>query len=641
MIAKTLKRISGVFFLVLAALQANANIKLPHLLSDGAVLQRDSPIPVWGTAPAGAQVVARFAGEQRQIQADTRGNWRAVFPAQKAGGPYQLKITSGEFSRTVNDLLIGDVWVASGQSNMEWVVRDSDGAEAEIAAVNHPQIRHFKVPRSWAVEPSTTLAGGDWQPANSDKLGDFTAVGWYFSKVIHRETGVPIGLINSTWGGSRIEGWMSAQNLGISSGEAQARLQQMVAAAEAKADKVRQLLQRWPGSLVNQIEGATAAWNAPALNEQDWLTIQAPSLWEEQDYPGVDGVMWYRKTFELSDAEARQDITLGLGKIDDADITWVNGHKVGETDGYDQVRTYKVPAKFLQPGKNHIAIRVDDKQGGGGIYSTANLLYVETANGKHYSLAGEWKIKADRVTVTVSDSFHNTDTALYNKMVHPLFQVPVKGVIWYQGESNAYSEQDAENYRSQFAGLIQYWRSQWNNPKMPFYWVQLANFISGSEKWPFLREAQTATLAVKNTGQAITIDIGNPKDIHPRDKKTVGERLARIALNQTYGKSKVHYRGPILQSASVKKNQLIVIFKTPKSLAIRGGGEQVTGFEVADVSGEFKPVTGSIKDNTVILPLAADASKPTAVRYAWSDNPEEANLQDKEGLPAEPFRRKL
>jgi Domain of unknown function (DUF303). len=639
-IAKILKRVSGLFLLALAAVQAHANIELPHLLSDGAVLQRNAPIPVWGTAPAGAQVVARFADEQQQIQADAQGNWRAVFSARKAGGPYELNITSGEFSRTVSDLLIGDVWVASGQSNMEWVVRDSDGASAEIASTNHPQIRHFKVPRSWAVEPSTALAGGDWQLANSDNLGDFTAVGWYFAKVIHRETGVPVGLINSSWGGSRIEGWMSAQSLGISSEEAQATLLQMLAAGEAKADKVRQLLQRWPGSLVTQIDSAVADWSAATLNEQDWLTIHAPNLWEAQDYPGVDGVMWYRKTFELSAAEAKQDITLGLGRVDDADITWINGHKVGETNAYDKVRTYKVHAKFLQPGKNQIAVRVEDNQGGGGIYSENDLLYVETSSGKRYSLAGEWKIKADRVTVAVSDQFHNTGTALYNKMVYPLFQVPVKGVLWYQGESNAYSEEDAENYRSQFAGLIQDWRSHWNNPKMPFYWVQLANFISGSEKWPFLREAQTATLSLKNTGQAITIDIGDPKDIHPRDKKTVGERLARIALNQTYDKNKVHFRGPVLQSAAVKKNQLIVKFKTAKSLALRGDNDQVNGFEIADAAGQFKPVTGSIKDNTVILPLT-DASKPTAVRYAWSDNPEEANLQDKEGLPAEPFRTEL
>jgi sialate O-acetylesterase len=227
---------------------------------------------------------------------------------------------------------------------------------------------------------------------------------------------------------------------------------------------------------------------------------------------------------------------------------------------------------------------------------------------------------------------------LYNKMIHPLFQIPVKGILWYQGESNAYSEEDAENYRSQFAGLIKDWRNSWNNPNMPFYWVQLANFVSGSEKWPFLREAQTATLAVKHTGQAITIDIGNPKDIHPRDKKTVGERLARIALNQTYGKNKVHFRGPIVQSASIKKDQLIVKFKTAKSLSVRDGHGVVKGFEIADSSGQFKAVTGTIKGNSVILPLA-NTTKPTAVRYAWSDNPEEANLKDSEGLPAEPFRK--
>jgi len=628
------------FFLSMTfASSALANIELPPLLLDGAVLQREQPIPIWGKAPPNQTVTVTFANDQKTVESDADGNWKTSFKARKASAePVQLRITSGEFARTVNDIVIGDVWVASGQSNMEWVVRDSDGADAEIANTNELNIRHFKIPRSWAVTPSDTLAGGQWLPATTENLGDFTAVGWYFAKIIHSEIGVPVGLINSTWGGSRIEGWMSAQNLGISSQQAQDTLQEMVTAGEQKVAEVRQLLQRWPGSLVTKVDGPNADWSATALDERDWLTIHAPSLWEQQSYPGVDGFMWYRKTFELTAEEAKNDITLGLGRIDDTDITWINGHKVGETSAHDLIRTYKVPAKFLKPGKNQIAVRVEDYQGGGGIYSSDDLLYVQTANGKRYSLAGEWKIKADRVTVILSDNFHNTGTALYNKMIHPLFQIPVKGILWYQGESNAYSEEDAENYRSQFAGLIKDWRNSWNNPNMPFYWVQLANFVSGSEKWPFLREAQTATLAVKHTGQAITIDIGNPKDIHPRDKKTVGERLARIALNQTYGKNKVHFRGPIVQSASIKKDQLIVKFKTAKSLSVRDGHGVVKGFEIADSSGQFKAVTGTIKGNSVILPLA-NTTKPTAVRYAWSDNPEEANLKDSEGLPAEPFRQ--
>jgi sialate O-acetylesterase len=616
-------------------------IELPPIFTDGAVLQREEPVPVWGRAPAGSQLTLRFAGETRQVQADDAGNWRAEFAPRKAGGPHEIQLSSGDFSKTIRDVWMGDVWVCSGQSNMEWPLRNSADADAQIQAAPLPQIRHFKVPRGWAAQPAAALAGGEWLAATPEHLGDFTGVGWFFAREVNRATGVPIGLINASWGGSRIEAWMSPQALGKSPEATRKSVEQMAAEGEARARAVAQSLRRWPGAVVPKVTLATADWSAPELDERDWLEIQAPSLWEEQGFPGVDGVIWYRRSFELSASQAAAGITLGLGRIDDNDITWVNGHRVGETNAYDRVRRYEVPAEYLREGRNQIAVRVEDNGGGGGIYSNANLLYWQSADGQLGSLSGPWKIKADRVSITIIDNVHHLDTALYNQMIHPLFPLPVKGVLWYQGESNAVSAQQAEEYRKLFPAMINDWRARWNKPELPFYWVQLANFISNSDTpetspWAILRESQTAALALKNTGQAVIIDVGNPADIHPTDKKTVGERLARIALHQTYGKKDIHFRGPVFQSAEVAKDQLIVKFSTSGKLAPATQGF-IKGFEVAGKDGKFRKLEGIIQANNVVLPLSG-ISQPQQLRYAWSDNPEVANLMDVQGLPAEPFR---
>lgn len=639
------KNIAALLFTLFLSCKAYANIELPWLLSEGAILQRDEPIHIWGTAPPGSSVHVEFANDKRDVAADETGNWTAIFPPHKAGGPHQLRVSSGEFSHMVDDIFMGDLWVCSGQSNMEWVVSDSDGADSEIASVNLPQIRHFKVPRSWSVEPATTLAGGEWHAANEENLGDFTAVGWYFAKRIHSETGVPIGLINTSWGGSRIEAWMSPKALGTAPQAAQQALAALATNGEKRANQVKNLLSRWPGALVAKMQKGAADWSATELDESDWLNIQVPGLWETQQFAGVDGVAWYRKTFTLTPAQATAGIHLNLGRIDDNDITWVNGKKIGATNAYDQLRTYPVPATHLKAGKNQIAIRVDDTGGGGGLYSAAELVYVQMADGSRQTLAGEWKIKVDKATVAIQDNMHHTDTALYNKMLHPLFKIPVKGVLWYQGEANANTAQEAEAYRQQFPALINDWRVSWNKANMPFYWVQLANFISRNDTatespWALLRESQTAALSLPNTGQAITIDVGNPRDIHPTDKNTVGNRLALIALNKTYGKTKTGFRGPVFHRAKQRKNQLVLSFRTEEKLRIRNKESVVMGFEVAGEDGQFKSVEGILRNNRVILPLESRTTA-TAVRYAWSDNPVSANLMDAGGLPAEPFRTDL
>jgi sialate O-acetylesterase len=607
------------------------------------VVQRGEIIPIYGWSDAGIEITVEFAGEKKSIRSDGSGVWCATFSPKEAGGPYELKISGGNDALVFRDILVGDVWLCSGQSNMEWVLRNTQNAEVEMANSANAKIRHFKVPRTWASTPSDRLAGGNWVAATPETSGDFTAIGYYFAKAIYSQTGIPIGLIHSSWGGSNIESWMSPNALGITAEASRAKMQQLEADAEERSKSIKEKLSRWPNALVHNRDTADAYWNAADLDESGWMEIAAPQLWETQGLDGVDGVIWYRKTFSLTEKQAAGGITLSLARIDDSDITYINGHKIGETNLYDQVRRYKAPAEFLHAGDNQIAIRVDDTGGGGGIYSDAALMYVETADGEKISLAGKWKIKADKVTVSLMTDVNHTATALYNKMLYPLFVVPIKGVLWYQGESNADNLEEANNYGQQFQNAINDWRKSWQKPDLAFYWVQLASYNSRKDTaagspWAIVRAAQTAALKLPNTGQAITIDVGAANDIHPKDKKTVGNRLAFVALNKTYGKPNVRYSGPAIDACKVEGPKVILSSSDKDvKLAVKGGGDSAAGFEIAGADGVFQPANALIRDNTIIVSIKP-VQQPAAVRYAWKDNPENANLVGDDGLPAGPFK---
>lgn len=631
------------FFILINATSLFAKIELPFLISDGMVVQRGEPISIWGWNDANTEITLLFAGEIKTVRSTDSGAWRIAFSAKEAGGPYELQISSGKESQTIRDILVGDVWLCSGQSNMEWILRNTENAAEEIADSGNKNIRHFKVPKSWSTAPSDKLAGGSWTAATPETVGDFTAIGYYFAKKIYAETKIPIGLIHSSWGGANIESWMSPMALGETNEAALARMQKLSADADNRAIAIKDKLSRWPNALVSSIEKADADWSAATLDESGWLEISAPILWESQGLDGVDGVIWYRKTFLLNEKHAAGGIALGVARIDDGDTTWINGHKVGTTRLYDQIRRYAVPAEFLKPGENQIAIRVEDTGGGGGIYSTADLLYVETSENEKISLAGKWKIKADKVTVSLMTDANHTPTALYNKMIYPLFGFPLKGVLWYQGESNADTVDTANRYSEQFKNLIKDWRKSWQKTDLAFYWVQLANYNSRKDTpvaspWAIVREAQTSALDLPNTGQAIIIDVGNPDDIHPRDKKTVGTRLALIALNKTYGKSDVHYQGPVLDSCKVEGSTVKLYFNNSAAKpAAKNGGNSITGFEIASADGIYQTAKALIQNNIVIVSSEAVA-QPLLLRYAWNDNPEKASLIGDNGLPSGPFR---
>lgn len=627
MVALVLALVSGV---------AQAKVELPLLFSDGAVLQRDQPMRVWGTADAGASVQVDFNGNEVDVIAGSDGRWSATLPAHGAGGPYELKVRSGDTTRVVRDVLVGDVWLASGQSNMEWPVVSSDAAEEVIASAGDTQIRHFKIPKSWSAKPEHDLVGGNWLPASPQTVGTFSAVGYAFARELRAATGVPIGIIDSTWGGSNIQTWMSAASLGIDEKGLAQRMQKVKDADERLAAEVQQKLLRWKNSDNDQ-----SKWHLADYDDSDWAAIRVPGAWEYNGWPGMDGVAWYRTTFTLSAEEAKQGAVLSLGPIDDSDQTWVNGHAVGGmTNHWSTPRVYPVPAQALHAGVNSVAVRVVDGGGGGGIGGSPDKSFLQSEGGQRHELAGDWKFRPAEVTVAIEGDKNQVDTLLYNQMIHPLQPIPLRGVIWYQGEANA-GEGSAYAYRDQFATMIKQWRSDWKQPQLPFLWVQLANFISDgdtptSSSWAMLRESQSAALSLPATAQAVIIDVGDPGDIHPTDKQTVGHRLALAARHVAYGESLV-YSGPVYRTAEFRGNEARIGFDLQGSTLAARGGDALQGFELAGKDRRFHPATAKLEGELVVV-SSDKVAKPVAVRYAWRDNPENANLINREKLPASPFR---
>lgn len=621
-----------------------ASIQLSPLINDGAVLQRDEPTPIWGWTLPKTEVAVRLGALSKTVISDDSGYWRAVFPAKSAGERTELEVETDTHKLSAQDLIYGDLWLCGGQSNMEWPLRNSLGGPEEINSQNNPLLRHFKVPKSWSISPASRLANGQWQSASKNSFGDFSAVGYFFGKRIFQETKIPIGLIGSNWGGANIESWMSSKALGEPEETSRARIEKLNKKFEQERQGIKHLLSHWPNALSDRYDNAKAQWHKPGLDTSDWLSMNLPALWESQGLSNVDGVIWFRREFNLSPEQASSDIKLSLARIDDQDQTWVNGQLVGSSHVYDQVREYHVASKFLKAGINVIAVRVLDTGGGGGIYSDTALLHIEFSNGRKQSLAGTWQYKADRVTLSNQSNMNRVPTALYNKMLHPLFQTPIKGVIWYQGESNAGNIEQAQAYKNQFEQLIKDWRQGWKQPELPFYWVQLASYKTGldteyASPWAELRASQTAVLNLPHTGQAITLDVGDADDIHPRDKRSVGHRLANIALNKTYGQHQIPFRGPHFKKIKIATNKIIIEFNSATPLVTR---EQtlLSGFELVDAQQNVRAVTAKIKGRQVIIDVS-DAKLIEQVRYAWSDNPEAANLQDENGLPAEPFQHSV
>jgi sialate O-acetylesterase len=609
-------------------------LQLSRLVTDGMVMQRDARVPVWGWAAPGDQVEVTFDGRQYVTRAQPSGDWSVTLPPMSAGGPHQMTIADGDDHVTIHDILVGDVWVCSGQSNMEWQVADARNGAQEVAAAHDEEIRHFKIPKSWAARPDSQVDGGPWEPADPDHVGHFTAVGYFFARELRKTVHVPIGLLNTSWGGSRIEPWMSAAALHLDA----AAIAELLRRDSVHQTQVLDSLRARTGSELPTYDAGLvdgkAVWADPALDDTHWATIDVPKLWPQAGYDGFDGIAWYRTEFTLSATEATSEVHLSLGAIDNSDITWINGTEVGRKDNaWNLRRLYTVPPGALHAGRNVLAIRVQNYSGGGGLYGDPSLLFVDVA-GTRRPLAGQWRFKVGQYIYRDDTHKNQVPTLLYNKMVYPILRFPIAGVLWYQGEANANTAEDARNYRTLFADLITSWRQDWGQPSLPFLWVQLANFMAADSapaegNWALLRESQHHALSLSNTGQAVTIDIGDANDIHPRDKQDVGIRLALAAR---------HVAGPTFRGAHIQHGRMVIEFDhVGGGLVTKGQLNGVKGFAIAGADQHFVWADAAIKGDHVIV-WSDSVRDPVAVRYAWGNNPAAANLYNRDGMPAAPFR---
>lgn len=632
-----------------------AEVRLPAIISDNMVVQRGVKVRIWGNADPREKVTVIFEKTSLHTVGDTNGRWEVWLPPLKAGGPFELKI-KGANVLTVKNILVGEVWLCSGQSNMEWpLVNTLDGAEA-VKEANYPQIRLFTAAKQTSASPLTDLEGR-WVVTTPDEAAHFSAVGYFFGRELHQQLQVPVGLIDSSWGGTPAEAWTSYEAL-VSVPALRPILDRYRSSLNAlpitKETYVRALAQ-WeeknlhvdPGN-----KGEAEGYADPATSTAEWRKIDLPAQIETAGLL-IDGAIWFRRVVDVPESWSGKDLVLNLAPIDDHDITYFNGTKIGSTgretpDSYMVPRRYVVPGSLVHSGPNVIALRVFDSAGEGGFSRGGAMSIRPTGNGVSdvISLRGTWDYKVELALEprrpdwstrpeAVGVSNQNNPSVLYNAMIAPLVPFAIRGVIWYQGESNAGR---AFQYRRLFPAMIRDWRKAWRRD-FPFYFVQLPNWCErkadpSESDWAELREAQLMTLREPETGMAVAIDIGNENDLHPRNKLDVGRRLAAWALAKTYGRS-VIVSGPLFDRFSIEGNKVLIRFKHAAGLKTIDGGP-VKGFAIAGADRRFVWAEARIQGDTVIVSNPS-VPRPVAVRYGWADNPI-VNLSNKSGLPASPFR---
>jgi sialate O-acetylesterase len=638
---------------------ARAEVKVPALIGDNMVLQQGRRARIWGTADPGERVTIRLADHIAHATADGQGKWQAFVGPLKAGGPFELTI-AGKNTLVFKNVLVGEVWVCSGQSNMEFaLVNSKDGASA-IAEADYPQVRLFTVRHATSATPLDDVHG-QWLVTTPKTAGQFSAVGFYFGRELHRRLKVPIGLIHSSWGGTPAEAWTSYETLtSVPSlkpildrydAELQALPERQRKHQQAIADWEHQYALQDPGN-----KGEAMGYADPSLVLEGWKPMDLPRYWESTGL-NVDGSIWFRKDVEVPKAWAGHDLTLSLGPVDDYDTTYFNGQRVGaigseNAEAYSVPRSYKIPGRLVRPGKALIAVRVFDRMGNGGFAGSPDQMFLAPeGGGKKDGLAldGKWDFKAEMVVEGRVPDYSkypgpppgpdnpNSPSVLYNAMLAPIVPYAIRGAIWYQGESNAGR---AYQYRTLFPLMIGNWRTAWGEGNFPFYFVQLANFMArkpqpGESEWAELREAQTLTLHSADTGMAVAIDIGEGEDIHPRDKLDVGLRLSRWALVGPYAQ-KLEPSGPLYDSFAIEGDKVRLRFKHIGAGLKTPDGAPLKGFAIAAADHKFVWADARIEGDSIIV-WSKDVAQPVAVRYAWADNPA-CNLYNEEGLPASPFR---
>ena len=634
-----MKKISLVADLIIAGFTSVAQIKLPKLISNGMVLQRADTVKLWGWAAPNENIKLSFNKKQYLTKANGTGNWEIKLPPQNAGGPYDMIFTASN-KIVLNDILFGDVWLCSGQSNMELPMsRVIDKYPLIIANATNNKIRQFLVPDEYDFKQARTdFSNGSWISSSPKNVLDFSAVAYFFALEINKKYNIPIGIINSALGGSPAQAWISEQSLQKFPAYAEevikykddALIKQIETADQAAGNA-------WYKTLNENDKGIKQQWKTN-IDSRDWQEMNLPGYWANESLGKINGVVWFKKEIEVPESMVGKPVKLLLGRIVDADSVFINGEFVGTTSYQYPPRRYLFNAGILKKGKNIITLRVVNNSGNGGFVMDKD--YQLIAGKDTINLSGKWRYRlgAKMDEPTPSQTFIRWKAAgLYNAMIYPATNYAIKGLLWYQGEANTGNPTE---YKSLMQTLITDWRTKWKKNNLPFIYVQLPGFMDEKNlpvesNWAALRQQQLDLLSTKNTRMAIAIDLGEWNDIHPLNKEDVGKRLALQARNSVYGESKLLSSGPIFKSVLKQGNKLLLNFYfVGDKLLSKGGSPRY--FAIAGADKKYIWAKAEIKGKQVLV--WADAiDDPKFVRYAWADNPAKANLYNNAQLPASPF----
>lgn len=626
-----------------------ATVRLPRLIGNNMVLQRDAPLRIWGWAAPGEAVQVDFIQQQFHTTTGSNGKWAITIPPQKAGGPYDMRI-SGSNILQLDNILIGDVWLCSGQSNMELSMeRLKDKYPQLIATASNPQIRQFNVSTTITWDgPQEDYKTGSWQLLSPQTIPGFTAVGYFFASELYQRYHIPIGIIKCAAGGSTAEAWMDEQALQPFPTLLQmAHTFQQPHYVDSLKAREAQVNDAWYTHIWQCDKGLLekTKWFDSSYNYASWPVCQVPGLWKNQGVTDSQGVVWLQKEITVSKAFAAGPARLWLGNAIDRDSVYVNGRFAGTTGYQYPPRKYALPAGMLHEGKNSIVMRVINYSGDGGFYKGKRYQLFNDKDTIELSGAWHYQVGCSTAAIPATIPYYLPPLGLNNGMIAPLKQLSLKGVIWYQGEANT---DNAAAYTKLFPALITSWRGYWQQQTpdsiMPFLFVQLANYMETrptpvASNWAALRAAQAAALSLPATGMAVTIDIGEWNDIHPLDKQDVGRRLALCAMHIAYKDSATIYQGPTLQKVQAEGNKLVLTFShTDKGLLFNGALPQQ--FAIAGDDLQYKWADAKQAGNKIII-WNKDLAHPVALRYAWADNPAAATLRNGAGLPASPFEYHL
>jgi len=632
--------------LLTLCVSAHADVTLPRLLSDGMVLQRNQPVVIWGWASEGERVTVQLATQTRRTRAKNR-RWQVTFAPLQTGPGFQISI-QGNNHLTLHDVLVGEVWIASGQSNMELPLRRVVPRYADIVQNTFlPAIREFSVPTMYSFQgPQDDFPVGQWKTATPDNLDEFSAVGFFYARSLYAKLHIPIGIISLSVGGSPAQAWMSEAALSAyphyldeyKKYASDSTVQKTIADDQAS-------VAAWAATVAREDLGLQQGWNSAWVDVHDWPTLTIPGALTEQHIDFTNGVIWLRKTLTLNAAQSRQPALLHLGAMVDADDVFINGQPVGNTTYRYPPRLYSVPNGLLHSGENSIAIRLTSSSSQPGF--VPDKTYALQLGTERLSLDGEWHYRVGMRCgpMPPTTTLHYLSGGLFNAKLAPVLHTAIRGVIWYQGESNTTR---AEEYAALFPALIQDWRSNFKQGDFPFLYVQLANFMQtknapAESEWAQLRQAQRSALRVDHTGMAVAIDLGEWNDIHPLNKKDVGERLALLAKKMVYGETGLIASGPLavslqpgLKSGLEKPAHALLVKFAHSSSALQIRGTTLKEIAIAGADHQFHWASARIVNQSLLV-WSEQVSDPRTVRYAWADNPSGANLYNAAGLPAAPF----